>query len=121
MSENQRRWYDKDPILSKSMRILSTTDDEFQIKMAINLIKVIIEHNIDNSAYTSVEDIMGAVEEGNTEKGNSRWYDIDATLRTAIQMLENCPPQTQSVIAQEMAAMVVDKFNQPDEDDDEDE
>ena len=38
-----RRWYDRDPLLSKMMRILKDSDDDFQIKMAINLIKVIIE------------------------------------------------------------------------------
>lgn len=116
-SQNLRRWYDKDPVLSKTMKILQTSDDDFQIKMAINLIKVIIEHNIDSDQFKSIDDIMGAVSEGRIEKGNSRWYDIDNTVRTAIQMLENCTPQTQNVIAHQMASMIVDKFNQSEEDD----
>ena len=33
-SENYRRWYDKDPILSKSMSTLEKSDDETQIKVA---------------------------------------------------------------------------------------
>jgi len=113
---NYRRWYDKDPVLSKSMRILETSDDKFQIQMAINLIKIIIEHNIEANSYTTIEDIMAAVEEGRIEKGNARWYDIDNTLRTAIQMLENCSLELQNKIAKEMAELVVKKLKNTDED-----
>lgn len=107
-----RRWYDKDPILSKSMKILETSDDEFQIKMAINLVKIIIEHNIEEESFKSIDDIMGAVEEGRIEKGNTRWYDLDKTVQTAMQMLENCSNEAQSVIAQQMAHMVAEKVNE---------
>lgn len=116
--KSARRWYDRDPILSKTMRILETTDDEFQIKMSINLIKVIIEHNIESDDFKSIDDIMSAVDDGRIEKGNSRWYDIDKTVKTAIQMLENCPVETQGVIAHQMASMVIEKFNQNSDDDD---
>ncbi len=122
-NETARRWYDRDPVLSKSMRILETSDDKFQIQMAINLVKIIIEHNIETNSFQSIEDIMSAVDDGRIEKGNARWYDIDNTLRTAIQMLENCPGEMQNKIAQQMAELVVQKFNdvESDEDDDEEE
>jgi len=115
--EKFRRWYDRDPILSKTMKILETSNDEFQIKMAINLIKVIIEHNIESDEFKTVDDIMSAVDFGSTAKGNSRWYDIDKTVKTAIQMLENCPETTQELISRQIASMVIDKFNQSEEDD----
>ncbi len=117
-SNKNRRWYDKDPILSKAMKILETSDDKFQIQIAINLIKVIIEHNIENSTYLSVDDIMMAVEEGRCGKGNARWYDIDNTLRTAIQMLENCSQDTQEKIARDIADLVRRKFRNPSDDGD---
>ena len=41
-SQNYRRWYDKDPILARSMKTLEDSDDETQIKIALNLIKIII-------------------------------------------------------------------------------
>ena len=41
-SENVRRWYDKDPVLSRSMKTLELSDDETQIKVALNIIKIII-------------------------------------------------------------------------------
>lgn len=114
-SPNYRRWYDKDPVLSSAMKTLEQSDDNAQIKVSLNLIKIIIEHNIENSEFEAVEDIISAVEAGVEENNkNNRWYDIDATLRTAMNMLQNCPEETQGVIAKEMAKMVVDKIKEED-------
>lgn len=111
-NETFRRWYDKDPVLSSAMKTLENSDDETQIKIALNLIKIIIEHNIESATYEAVEDIISAVEAGVDEERNSRWYDIDATLRTAMTMLQGCPEATQNIIAKEMAKMVVDKIKE---------
>ncbi len=109
-SESARRWYDKDPILSRSMKTLEESDDETQIKVALNLIKIIVEHNMAYSEYEDIDDIIEAVDDGIVERG--RWYDIDKTLRTAINMLENCPAPTQKIIAKEMAKIVIDKIKE---------
>ncbi len=105
---NARRWYDKDPVLSSAMKTLEESDDETQIKIALNLIKIITEHNISSNEYESVEDIVSATEDilDSTKKG--RWYDLDATLRTAISLLQNCPDDTKSIIAKEMAKNVIE-------------
>lgn len=101
------------------MRILETSDDKIQIRVAINLIKIIIEHNINENAFTSVDDLLRMVEEGESPKGKARWYDIDKTLRTAIQMLEHCPQEMQGSIAKEIAQLITVKFNDANDDDDE--
>ena len=118
---NARRWYDKDPVLSSAMKTLEETDDETQIKIALNLIKIITEHNISNSEYESVEDIVSATEDvlENTKKG--RWYDIDATLRTAISLLQNCPDSTRSIIAKEMAKNVIEIIKKEEDEEEGDE
>jgi len=116
---NYRRWYDRDPILSKAMRILETSDDKFQIQVALNLIKVIIEHNIETNTFNTVEDILAAVQEGRCEKGNERWYDIDLTLKTSVQMLENCSEEMQSKIARSIAELISDKLENSYDDDEE--
>lgn len=109
---NNRRWYDKDPILSRSMKTLEASDDETQIKVALNLIKIIVEHNLAFSEYTDVNEIIDAVEEGMDERANSRWYDIDRTVRAAINMLQNSPAETQHILAKEMAKIVIDKIKE---------
>jgi len=114
-SPSFRRWYDKDPVLSSAMKTLEETNDETQIKISLNLIKIIIEHNIENSEFEAVEDIISAVEAGVEENNKkNRWYDIDSTLRTAMNMLQNCPESTQEVIAKEMAKLVVEKIKEED-------
>jgi len=114
MVNEVRRWYDRDPLLSKMMRVLKDSDDDFQIKMAINLIKVIIEHHIDTDQFQSFNDIMMAVKDGHIDKGNARWYDADNTLSTAIQMLENCPEDMQKRITKDIAYKIIDEFNKID-------
>lgn len=111
-SDNYRRWYDKDPVLSSALKTLEQSDDQTQIKISLNLIKIIIEHNIENSEFEAVEDIISAVEAGVEEDRNNRWYDIDSTLKTAMNMLSNCPEETQGIIAKEMAKMVVSKMKE---------
>jgi len=114
-SEVARRWYDKDPVLSSAMKTLEKSDDESQIKIALNLIKIIAEHNITDSEFESVEDIISAAEEDLASCKKERWYDIDGTLRTAIAMLHNCPETTRHEIAKEMAKMVVEKIKEDEE------
>ncbi len=111
-NDKKRRWYDKDPILSKSMKTLEASDDETQIKVALNLIKIIAEHNIAFSEYTDVNEIIDAVEEGLDTRANSRWYDIDRTVRAAINMLQNSSPDSQKLLAKEMAKIVIDKIKE---------
>lgn len=109
-TNQHRRWYDKDPVLSQAVNTLEKSDDETQIRIALNLIKIIIEHNIEDEKFEAVEDIINAVGSGLDDNRKGRWYDIDTTLRTAMNMLQNCPEATQHIIAKEMAKMVVDRI-----------
>ena len=119
-STNTRRWYDKDPILSSAMKTLEESDDETQIKIALNLIKIITEHYISDTEYESVEDIVSAAEDVMETTKKGRWYDLDGTLRTAITLLQNCPESTRHEIAKEMAKNVVEVIKR-EEDEEEDE
>ena len=109
--EEVRCWYDRDPLLSKMMKILKSSDDEFQIKMSINLIKVIIEHHIETDQFQTMSDIMEAVRDGHIDKGNARWYDADNTMKTAITMLESCSPEMQRNITKDIAEKIISEFN----------
>lgn len=119
MKEFYSRWYDKDPVLSMSMRTLANSDDATQIQVALNLIKVIIEHNIKSNEFKNVEDIMMAVEEGVIQRGVNRWYDLEKTVRTAIQMLERCSPETRQRVALDMAQIVIENIVMDKDNDDE--
>ena len=116
---NTRRWYDRDPVLSSAMKTLEESDDETQIKIALNLIKIITEHHISSSEYESVEDIISATEDILEKTKKGRWYDLDSTLRTAITLLQNCPDSTRAEIAKEMAKNVIEIIKKEDDDDEE--
>ena len=117
---NARRWYDRDPVLSSAMKTLEESDDDTQIKIALNLIKIITEHHISSSEYESVEDIVSATEDVLEKTKKGRWYDIDSTLRTAITLLQNCPDSARAEIAKEMAKNVIEIIKK-EEDEEEDE
>ena len=53
-TNHQRRWYDKDPVLSQAVHTLEHTDDETQIRIALNLIKNLNDLNINNSNQFSI-------------------------------------------------------------------
>lgn len=116
-STKARRWYDQDPVLSSAMKTLEESDDDTQIKISLNLIKIITEHNIEDSAYEDVSDIISAAEVDLNDARQNRWYDLDGTLRTAISMLQNCPDSTRHTIAVEMARMVVEEIKKSESDD----
>ncbi len=120
-TNQHRRWYDKDPVLSQAVNTLEESDDETQIRIALNLIKIIIEHNIEDEKFEAVEDIINAVGSGLDDNRKGRWYDIDSTLRTAMNMLQSCPADTQKIIAKEMAAMVLNKIKKDEDADNNDE
>ena len=115
-----RRWYDKDPVLSSAMKTLEESNDDTQIKIALNLIKIITEHNLTEASYEEVSDIINATEVDLSTQKRNRWYDIDETLRTAISMLQNCPEDTRKVIAVEMAKMVVEEIKKEEDDEEDD-
>ena len=113
-----RRWYDKDPVLSSAMQTLEESDDETQIKVALNLIKIITEHHLASTEYESVEDIVSATEDMMDDSKHGRWYYIDGTLRTAISLLQNCPDSTRKIIAKEMAKNVIEIIKKEEDVDD---
>ncbi len=104
----QRRWYDQDPLLSMAMKTLEKSSDENQIRLAMHLVKVINEHNIEVAeAQSTGEQDDKYMDEAALAK-NARWYDIDRTLKSSVEMLRCCPPDAQKLIAREMAQMLND-------------
>lgn len=111
-----RRWYDKDPVLSKAMTTLKNTEDNVQIQIALNLIKIVIEHKIEQNNLSSVNDLITTVKEASGYDTNhkSRWYDLNETLRAAILMLQNCPGDLQKKISVDMAEVIARKIEEND-------
>ena len=92
MSEEFRRWYDKDPILKEALELLRLQEDEtkadaadFIIKLQENVAAEVIEH-----VYDMVKKYEG--------KGN-RWYDKDPVISKTVELLRIVPPDMQKQAA----------------------
>lgn len=94
MTDN-RRWYDRDPLLHEAMELLSlSTDDskdmaeEFIIQLQDQVAADVIER-----VYETITRFEG--------KG-SRWYDSDPVLIRAIELLRVAPPNVQRAAAKKL-------------------
>ena len=103
MKSEYRRWYEHDPLLLEVVELLKNYQDELRSQAEVFLKK--IEEKVSKYAIERFYEMVKPV------NGN-RWYDLNTTVRTAINMLENCPFSTQKAIAKEMAKLVVDKIKE---------
>lgn len=83
-----RRWYDKDPILKEALELLRLSCDEtknsaaeFILQLQEQVAGEVIEH-----VYSIMNEYQG--------KGN-RWYDNDPVVMKAIELLRVAPKKTQ--------------------------
>lgn len=87
-----RRWYDKDPILKEALEVLKispakTKDEaaEFILKLQSQVASEVLDH-----VYEMMNKYQG--------KGN-RWYDSDPVIMKSIELLRLAPAKTQREIA----------------------
>lgn len=85
---DNRRWYDRDPILKEALELLQlspskTKDDaaEFILQLQDQVASEVLEH-----VYEMMEKYQG--------KGN-RWYDSNPVIMKAIELLRLAPKKTQ--------------------------
>ena len=102
MTEEYRRWYDKDPILKEALELLRVQPEEtkadaadFMIKLQENVAAEVIDH-----VYEMVKKYEG--------KGN-RWYDTDPVMLRAKELLRVAPPATQRKAALKLLLALEEK------------
>lgn len=112
-----KRWYDQDPALCRALNTLREASDKYQAQIALNIIKVILEHHIESQAQVEIESLN---HETLAEKGfnalglphsqehqeRRRWYDVNETLRSAMQLLRDTPDDLQQKIIPTIARMI---------------
>ena len=108
MSENPpfKRWYDRDPALSRAMEQLRTAPDKYQAQVALNIIKIIVEHQMEDDACGAPEDMLAAGMQQTDPARCRRWYDVHEALRSAMQLLCDCPDDLQQRVIPSVARMI---------------
>ncbi len=86
--EQNKRWYDKDPILKEALELLKLSNEnekdhakDFMLKLQEDVAAEVIER-----IYEIITQYGG--------KG-TRWYDEDPVMLRAIEILRNADPKTQ--------------------------
>jgi len=106
---DHKRWYDQDPVLARALEQLRLAPDKYQAQVALNIMKILIEHEIEEVTQRPVEELDSAlnVRQGDAGKpAYRRWYDLHETLRSAMQMLQDCPDDLQKHIIPSIANMI---------------
>lgn len=104
---HHQRWYDRDPVLSRAMQQLREAPDRHHAQIALNIIKIIIEHQIEAETQLPADDLDSALNYRGSHPGPyRRWYDIHETLRSAMQLLNDCPDDLQRQVIPSIADMI---------------
>ena len=113
MSENfknkksleNKRWYDKDPILKEALELLrlSAPEDQAEAKDYLLRLQEEVAADVIERIYDMVTQYAG--------KGN-RWYDNDPVMLRAIELLRAADPTTQRVAALKLLESLEKKSEQ---------
>ncbi len=105
----QNRWYDKDPVLHRAIEQLRESTDRQQAQIALNIIKIVIEHQMETATDIPSEHMNSVLPfQSNAEKRvkHRRWYDVDETLSSAMQLLRDCPDDLQKRLIPSICFMI---------------
>lgn len=106
------RWYDQDPALYSGLESLRSAPSKQQAQVALNIIKIIVEHRIESETFTDVETLVNTLEQSRLAPVNARrWYDVNETLRSAIQLLQDCPDDLQQTVVPSICRMIEASLN----------
>jgi hypothetical protein len=110
------RWYDNDPALHKAMEQLRLAPDNYQAQVALNIIKIIVEHqaerdNIDSDSTEILNTALPRQRSWNQHREHRRWYDVQETLSSAIQLLVDSPEDLQKSLIPSIAQMIENTLN----------
>jgi hypothetical protein len=108
-----QRWYDKDPALTKALESLRVAPNKFHAEVALNIISVIVEHRLEElqqKAAVCPEEFRQSLIEKSKDlvmpTYGKRWYDVNETLQSAIQMLKDTPDEIQKQIIPSIALVI---------------
>ena len=103
------RWYDQDPVLQRAMEQLRIATDKQQAQVALNIIKIVVEHQIESETDITLEELDSPLPYRGSWDANHqhrRWYDVHETLRSAIQLLGDSPDDLQARLIPSVAQMI---------------
>jgi len=108
-SQITNRWYDKDPALGKAVESLQEATDAYHAQIALNIIGIVVEHYADaegRDTYSTQKELLSLAERKLECLPKDRWYDMNSSLRSAMQLLQDTPKEYQQRIIPHIAQMI---------------
>lgn len=104
MSDN-RRWYDKDPVLKEAMELLSLSPDDTKDQAAGLILKLQdqVAADVIERVYKTISQYGG--------KG-TRWYDADPVMLKAVELLREAPAHVQRAAAKKLLTVLEREDNE---------
>ena len=115
-SPSNNRWYDKDPALDRALEQLRNAPDNYQAQVALNIIKIIVEHQMEEAGGPETGDVSQPLSYRRSwedQRSYRRWYDVHETLSSAIQLLADSPEDLQKRLIPSIAQMIENTLNSP--------
>ncbi|MBX2861714.1 MAG: hypothetical protein KTR14_10815 [Vampirovibrio sp.] len=112
---HHNRWYDDDPALTRALEQLRMAPDKYQAQVALNIIKIIIEHKQEDGETTELTEVRERMEASlqNPQPFQSRrWYDLNEALRSAIDLIQDCPDDLQQNVVPTVSRMIEETLKQ---------
>lgn len=103
------RWYDNDPALHRAMEQLRNAPDNYQAQVALNIIKIIVEHQMEEEPGEPIQPLDNTLPRQRSydeHRQHRRWYDVHETLSSAIQLLMDSPEDLQKRMIPSIAQMI---------------
>lgn len=101
----------------RALEQLRTAPDNYQAQVALNIIKIIVEHQMEGETdELDSNDLNQAVEyrrSWDDHRDHRRWYDVHETLSSAIQLLADSPADLQKRLIPSIAHMIEATLNSP--------
>ena len=111
-SSQHRRWYDREPVLAKALDELKHASSAYQAQVALNIMKVIVEHRTEAALQEPAENLELMTMNATPDAGQRRrWYDTDQTLQAAMQLLQDTPADIQVTLLPSIAQMIEDALS----------
>jgi hypothetical protein len=104
-----KRWYDQDPALNRALEQLRNAPDNYQAQVALNIIKIIVEHQMEEETELESENLGTHIQyrrSWDDHRDHRRWYDVHETLSSAIQLLADSPEDLQNRLIPSIAQMI---------------
>ena len=101
--EKNRRWYDRDALITKAMAILKDTKDDKAVKVANALIKLLNKQPSEVIFISSNIDVSKEIKELPQE---CRWYDLNKSVQKVVESLKLCAPEFKDEFTTQMIRML---------------